>query len=129
MRRVLPFECLHILCCNRKPRMDRLTHESARYAAECYYAWLIEGRYADCASVILRSDSMGQDFRNQMTDLMAQHAQQIQSQRGGILTATSVSDSLSGNEAQIFLNILYADSTAEQVDMLMVFQDGKWWIQ
>ncbi len=107
--------------CHR-PSLDDLSDESARYAAEFYYAMLVEGRFDEYVAAMEHSGEMRPEMRSQMVALMAQFVDDIKMNKGGLVSAKATSDSLSGNEACVFLDVLYADSTQERVAFPMVFQ-------
>lgn len=103
--------------------------ESARRAALSYYDCLIESRYGDYVAGIAYCDSMTEDYRSQMVDLVAQYAAREREKRGGILSVQALDDTLSGGMASIFLEVLFADSTREEVIMPMVKCGDVWKMQ
>lgn len=112
--------------CHRKPRIDELSDASACYVAELYYRYLAEEKVDKYVSFIGSSEGMPEGYRSQMEDLMKQYLMNVRQSRGGILKAQAAGDSIWGHEAQVFLDVLYGDSTSERVDMLLFFENKQW---
>lgn len=130
MKRILHFilgaALLSCLACHREPSRGEVSHECVRRMAQEYYTCLAEGRYQDYVAAMAQADSMPPQLRSQLQDAVAQLGARIRSQRGGIISATAVSDSLGETCAHVFLQVLFADSTTEQVGLPLVLQDGCW---
>jgi hypothetical protein len=107
---------------------DSLTHDSARQAAERYFTMLIDGRYEEYVDGLVCTDSMPDDMRSQMVDLMAQFMAQ-QSVNRGLLRVTATSDTIQDSTAYVYLDILYGDSVSEQVGMPLQFVGDRWRMQ
>lgn len=103
---------------------DTLSHHSVRQAAERYYGLLSAGDYEGFAQGIEGTDSL---MHLEMADLVAQFIHEQRQARGGIVSASAVSDSISmDSTAQVFLEILFADSTREQVCLPMILRQDRW---
>ena len=130
MKRILlPIFLGALLCvaaCSRQS--DRLTHASARQAAERYFTMLIDGRYDAYVDGLIGSDSMPDDMRSQMIDLLAQFMVQQRVNRD-LLHVTATSDSIKDSTAYVYLDILYGDSVSEQVGMSLQFIGNRWRMQ
>ena len=130
MKRILlPIFLGALLCaaaCSREG--DRLTHSSARRAAERYFTMLIDGHYDTYVDGLIGSDSMPDDMRSQMIDLLAQFMAQQRVNRE-LLHVSATSDSIQDSTAYVFLDILYGDSVSEQVGMSLQFIDNRWRMQ
>ena len=98
-------------------------------AAETYYGYLIEGKYADYVGAIAYSDSMSGVYRSHMVVLVAQFAAREEKERGGIISVQALGDTVSGDVASVFLEVLFGDSTHEEVTMPMVKCGGEWKMQ
>ena len=103
--------------------------EQARRAAMSYYECLIDGRYEEYVNGIAYSDSMTGVYRSQMVDLVAQFAAREEKERGGIISVQALGDTVSGDVASVFLEVLFGDSTHEEVTMPMVKCGGEWKMQ
>ena len=115
-----------LVCCSGKG--DRLTHKSARHAAERYFTMLIDGHYEEYVDGLAGSDSMPEDLRSEMIDLVAQFAVNHKVRRE-MLSVVAADDSLRDSTAFVLLDVFYGDSTSERVGMPLVFSDGRWLMQ
>lgn len=105
------------------------SHEAARRAAQDYYTCLISGDYGRFADGMLTQDSMPAGMRSQLTDMCAQFMHG-QSAANAIVRAEAVSDSLyADSTADVFLDLVFADSTRERVCLPMTLYDGTWRIR
>lgn len=103
------------------------SHEDLRQAAEEYYGYLVAGDVEQFARAIHDYDSLSVEYRLQLRDMFAQYLANEQKQRGGLLSAKAVKDTQLGeNEAEVFLNVTFGDSTCEQVSMPMVRTKQGW---
>lgn len=98
-------------------------------AAVLYYDCIIEGRYDDYVGGIAYSDSMTTDYRSQMADLTAQYARREVESRGGLKEVRLLDDIVSGNVATVFMELVYEDSTSEEVCVPMVLCGDEWKMQ
>ena len=119
----LCFGIFFVVACSRKG--DSLTHDSARQAAERYFTMLLDGRYEEYVNGLVDTDTMPDDMRSQMVDLMAQFMKQ-QSLNRGLLSVTATSDTIQDSTAYVFLDVLYGDSVSEQVGMPLRFVGDRW---
>ena len=121
---------LSFVACNKG---DRYTHDSAREAAERYYAMLLADNYGGAVDITwmdnpMAQDSIPSDLRQSYIDLLRQFKAEMP--RGGMLSATALRDTLYGDSlAYVFLDLCLADSTHEEVLQPLVFSRGKWWIK
>lgn len=112
------------MACSRKD-----DGEQARRAAMSYYECLIDGRYEEYVNGIAYSDSMTDVYRSQMVDLVAQFAAREKKAHGGVIAAQALRDTVSGDVASVFLEVLFGDSTREEVVVPMVKCGGEWKMQ
>ena len=103
--------------------------EQARRAAMSYYECLIDGRYEEYVNGIAYSDSMTDVYRSQMVDLVAQFAAREKKAHGGVIAVQALRDTVSGDVASVFLEVLFGDSTREEVVVPMVKCGGEWKMQ
>lgn len=103
------------------------THKAVRQAAEEYYAMLIRGEYAAFVDGSVYADSLPEDYRSQLVDAVAQTMAEGQMQH--LVRATAVSDSLADSTAVVMLQLTFADSTREQVQLPLVLGEDGWRMQ
>ena len=103
--------------------------EQARRAAMSYYECLIDGRYEEYVNGIAYSDSMTEEYRSQMVDLVAQYAAREREARGGLVAAKALDDTVSGDVGSVFVEVLFGDSTREEVSLPMVRCGEVWKMQ
>ncbi len=107
----------------------RSDSERVRLAAEKDYEYLKEGRYEDFVSEIAYADSMSEDYRAQMVDLVQEYAETLNRQHGGFSAIAATNDTIIGDQAHVFLQVTFADSTSEEVGLPMVRVDKEWKMQ
>lgn len=115
-----------LACCSGNG--NSLTHKSARHAAERYFTMLIDGRYEEYVGGLSGADSMPQDLRDEMVDLVAQFAANHKVRRE-MLNVVAADDSLRDSTAFVLLDVFYGDSTSERIGMPLIFSDGRWLMQ
>lgn len=98
-------------------------------AAEAYYGNLIEGKYEDYVGAIAYSDSMTESYRSQMVDLIAQYAAREREARGGLVSAKAIGDTVAGDVGSVFMEVLFGDSTREEIALPMVRCGDVWKMQ
>lgn len=111
--------------CSGLSRDDR----RVRRAAEKCYEYLQKGKYEKFVGEIAYADSMSEDYREQMVDLLRDYAAS-ETQRHGKLSDVKVTgDTIIGNQAHVYLQVVYADSTSEEIGLPMVKVGKKWKMQ
>lgn len=121
---------LCLVACNKG---DSYTHDSAREAAERYYAMLQAGEYNSMVDAMwmdnpMARDTVPADLRQEYIDLLRQFKAEMP--RGGMLAATALRDSLFDDSlAFVYLDLCFADSTHEEILQPLVFSRGKWWMK
>lgn len=101
--------------------------KSVSGAAEKYYGYLMKGDVDRYVKGIAYYDSLPDDYRSQMHDLMAEHIERERQRYGGIVMARALHDTLlDANNARVFIEVTYADSTREQVMLPMVLTEKGW---
>lgn len=109
--------------CNRKE-----SHPAGE-AALVYYGYLINGQYAEYINSIAYSDSMTDEYKSQMIDLTAQYMAREKELRGGLVNVELVGDTVADNLASAFIEVIYGDSTREEISVPMVLCNGIWKLQ
>ncbi|MBR4242483.1 MAG: DUF4878 domain-containing protein [Bacteroidaceae bacterium] len=110
-------------------RGEDAEHKAVRAAAEEYMEMLMRGKIDDYVAGIVYADSMTGDYQSQMTDLIAEHVAALKTEHGGLTNIRAVADTLVGSHAQVFLEVMFADSTVESIDLPMVKQGRTWKMQ
>ncbi len=100
-----------------------------RSAAERCYELLQEKKYDQFVEEIAYSDQMSPEYRQQMQDLIQEHADNMLREHGKLLSAEATGDSIIGDIAHVYLQVTYADSTSEEVGVPMICIEGKWKMQ
>ena len=103
--------------------------ERLRRAAEKSYEYLQKGKYEKFVGEIAYADSMSDDYRAQMIDLVHEYAAALQERHGGLTDITAVGDTIVGDQAHVYLQVTFADSTSEAVGVPMVRVGKKWKMQ
>lgn len=103
---------------------DELSRRGVRLAAERYYDFLLEDNYEAYVDGFLGADSMPQELRTQMIDLMAQYM--AEQKEKGLVDVVATAEELRDSSAFVFLEMQYADSLREQIGIPLVFQGGRW---
>ena len=83
----------------------------------------------DYVRSIAYSDSMTDSYRSQMVDLVAQYAVREKERRGGLASVRALGDTVSGDVASVFLEVLFRDSTREEIALPMVRCGEEWKMQ
>lgn len=109
----------------------RLSREERRVrkAAERCYASLAKGRAEKFVKRIAYADSMSEGYRQEMIDLVSEHVHNLKQQHGELQSVKAVGQVVEDEQAQVFLQLSFADSTCEEVGVPMVKVGGKWLMQ
>lgn len=116
--------CLAVAC-----QKSLTPDEQVRLAAEEYYQCLIEERYDDYVAGMQEADSMSEEYHQQMIALLTEFGARVKKNRGGMVHAEAVGDTLMGDLAHVYVQITYADSTRETVGIPLVRQGETWRMQ
>ncbi|MGN1255634.1 MAG: hypothetical protein ACI4UA_00545 [Bacteroidaceae bacterium] len=100
-------------------------HDRVRAAAQEYLDRLVSGDYEGYLSGFAGIDSLPALYRQQMAELAAQYRAELKS-KGEIMRATVTRDSLQDSIAYVFVDVLFADSTIEQMGMKMILEGEQW---
>lgn len=111
--------------CSGPSRDDR----RVRRAAEKCYEYLQKGKYEKFVGEIAYVDSMSEDYRRQMVDLIKEHAATEAARHGKLVEVEATGDTIIGEQAHVYLQIIYADSTSEEIGVPMVKVGKKWKMQ
>ncbi len=100
-----------------------------RRAAEKDYGYLQKGKYEKFVGEIAYADSMSEDYRAQMVDLVHEYAAALQQRHGAFTDIEAIGDTIDGDQAHVYLLLTFADSTSEEVGVPMVRVGEKWKMQ
>lgn len=108
-----------------------LTREQrkVRRAAERCYTYLQQGQYAEFVNEISYADSMSDEYRAEMVDVIAEFAAIEEQRHGGYINVEAIGDTIIGHQAHVYLQLQYADSTTEEIGLPMVKVGRKWKMQ
>lgn len=102
---------------------------SVRKAAEKCYEYLQDGKYDKFVGEIAYADSMSEDYRSQMVDLIKEFAASEKLRHGKLMKVEAIGEDIKDSLAQVYLQISYADSTSEEVGVPMVKIGKRWKMQ
>ena len=103
----------------------QFTHEAAREAAEDYYSMLIKGDYKGFVNGYAYSEDFPESYRKEMIDLMKQFM--AEGEMPNLRSVVALSDSLSEDStAIVMLQLQYADSTFEQIELPLILMESGW---
>ncbi|MBR4434391.1 MAG: DUF4878 domain-containing protein [Bacteroidaceae bacterium] len=100
-----------------------------RRAAENCYEYLQKGKYEKFVGQLAYADSMSDDYRAQMVDLIKDYAAWERARHGQFVEVKATGDTIIGDQAHVYLQITYADSTSEEIGVPMVKVGKKWKMQ
>jgi hypothetical protein len=122
---ILIFAAIAIVGCGNK--RQELTHEGARTAAEHFYSLLINNdseAYVDGLAGMVSCDSL---TRAEMIDVVSQFVKRELDAHNSIASATAVRDTIYADSlAQVFMDVVYGDSTMEHIMLPLVYTGGEW---
>lgn len=107
---------------------DGLSREqrAVRQSAERCYSYLVKGKYDAFVDELSGSEHWPASYRRQMADLMKEHMATLTSSHGALQKVEAVGDNLTGDHAQVFLQLTFADNTSEEIGIPMCRVDGNW---
>ena len=101
--------------------------QQIRTAAERYYGYLITGDVDAYLRSLHDYDALSDEYRSQLREIFAQCLQQEKEQHGGILSAQAIRDTLIDSiHAQAFVELVFGDSTREQVLLPLILTQEGW---
>lgn len=95
---------------------------------ERIYNLFVQGRYEAYVDEMASCDSMPTAYRQQMIDLFKQHAHLQRQRNGGAVKGTveRMDVTPNGLHANVFLRVIYADQSHEEIMLPMVKVDDRW---
>lgn len=120
---------LSVLSCSKGRDLADFSSSGAEGAAEYFYGMLANGQAQSYVDNIQDASAMDSCKYAQFVDLMEQFLHEEKELRGGILSATATRDTISDSAAVVFMDVLFGDSTCEEVMLPLVYTRGRWWIK
>lgn len=107
---------------------DGLTDEqrAARRTAERYVRLLSEGQTSEALDALAYSDALSEGYRSELNDVLHEYYSGLIGQRGGVLSFAATRDTIDGTTAQVFVQVVFGDSTSEEIDVPLTLIDGEW---
>lgn len=124
-RTVLALLCLFLMSSCRK---DRGEDEAAQMALK-YYNHLVAGEYDAYLQGLRDYEQMPPSYREELKALLAQYVRKELEDRQGFARVTINSDTIIGQQANVFLEIEFKDGTKEEVAVPMVYCGDVWKLQ
>ena len=105
--------------------------EVAARAAQTYYEYLLQGRYAAYVAGMYLPDTIPDSYRKQLEDNAQMFIRQQQTEHGGIKEVRWVSHvaDTAAHAANVFMTLRYGDGTHEEVVVPMVERHGIWYMR
>lgn len=127
-KQLFPFALLVALafysCKGEGPDAGQLAGDAAKNA----YDLLLQGKYDDFVGECDRTQKLPQGYREQLVLNARMFAEQQKKEHGGMCRIGILSScaDTAKHVAQVYLSVVYGDSTKEQILVPMVEKDGKW---
>ena len=99
---------------------------AVRAAATGIIDKFVSGDYASIVASMPYADSFSDGYRRQLAELMAEHSHREAARCGGVARYEIRGDTLSGDEAQVFVMLHFSDSTAEEISLPLTRIGGEW---
>ena len=94
--------------------------------AEIYYQNLLAGQYEKYLEGISGVCAMLPEQRTQTLQALKAFCQNQQAQHGGMVSVRGVEALLQDKRAEVYMDIIYADSVSERIVVPMVLEDSVW---
>ena len=106
---------------------DKKTPDDACQAAETYYGYLIRGDVDAYMRGLHEYDSLSDEYRSQLRDMFLQYLEHERQLRGGLTEAHALRDTLIDSlSAHVFVEVVFGDSTREEVSLPLVRTVDGW---
>ncbi len=113
-------------CKEKRVALNDFSSEGARASAELFLRHM---RDSDVVALVGNTDdAYTQDsaMHEQMSAMMAQFLEMQYALHGGITDAVATRDTIIDSTAAVLMNVTYGDKTTEQIQLKMVFRNGRW---
>ena len=116
-------------CAEERNVLADFSSQGSREAAEHFYGLLAEGQAQAYVDNMQETASMDSSKYCQYVDLMEQFLQEEKELRGGIIGAKAERDTMVDSVSMVYLDVLFGDSTREEIVLPVVYTRGRWWIR
>ena len=110
----------------RKEVQDLSSSAAVCSQAEIYYQNLLAGQYEKFLEGISGACAMLPEQRTQTLQALKAFCQSQQAQHGGMFSVRGAEALLQDKRAEVYLDIIYADSVSERIVVPMVLEDSVW---
>ncbi len=105
-------------------------HEEVRRIALEGFECMIQGDVDGWLAMVADYDSLPDGYRTQLRDAMLQHVDKEMKAHGGLasveVTGDNIIDSIT---AEVYVQLMYADSVSERIHLPMIRRKGVWYIR
>ena len=126
---ILPLVSILLFTACRKEVQDLSSSAAVCSQAETYFQNLMAGQYEMCLEGISGVCKMLPEQRSQTVQVLKAFCQNQQTQHGGMVSVRGVEALLQDKRAEVYMDIIYADSVSERIVVPMVLEDSVWRIE
>ena len=123
---ILPLVSIILFTACRKEVQDLNSGAAVCSQAETYYQNLMSGQYEKYLEGISGACTMLPEQRSQTLQALKTFCQNQQAQHGGMVSVHGIEALLQGKRAEVYMDIIYADSVSERIVIPMVLKDSVW---
>ena len=123
---ILPLASIILFTACRKEVLDLNSGAAVCSQAETYYQNLMSGQYEKYLEGISGACTMLPEQRSQTLQALKAFCQNQQAQHGGMVSVHGIEALLQGKRAEVYMDIIYADSVSERIVIPMVLEDSVW---
>lgn len=123
---ILPLVSILLFAACRKEVPDLNSCTAVCSQAETYYQNLMAGQYEKYLEGISGACAMLPEQRAQTLQALKAFCQNQQAQHGGMVSVRGVEALLQDKRAEVYMDIIYADSVSERIVVPMVLEDSVW---
>ena len=123
---ILPLVSILLFTACRKEVQDLNSSATVCSQAEIYYQNLLAGQYEKYLEGISGVCAMLPEQRTQTLQALKAFCQNQQAQHGGMVSVCGVEALLQDKRAEVYMDVIYADSVSERIVVPMVLEDGVW---
>lgn len=123
---ILPLVSILLFTACRKEVQDLNSSAAVCSQAETYFQNLLAGQYEKYLEGISGVCAMLPEQRTQTLLALKAFCQNQQAQHGGMLSVRGTEVLLQDKRAEVYMDIIYADSVSERIVVPMVLEDSVW---
>ena len=110
--------------CHRDGLSDE--QRAVRAAATSVIDRFIGGDFDGIVADMPYAESFSADYRRQLSELLAEHRSRELSRCGGVTGYVVRGDTICGNEAHVFVQVHFGDSTSEEISIPLTRVGDEW---